>query len=145
MQQCTDESNFVGDYQAGKRHGWGTYTFPNGDRYMGQYQEDMPHGYGVYIFASGQTYEGEWQMGRKNGWCIYTVDSGEQWAGRPPITILLTAWMPLIGWLVWKECRHPLSPFPSLHLPAAVPLGGGGGGGGKRERERERVWEESQL
>ena len=103
MQQCTDESNFVGDYQAGKRHGWGTYTFPNGDRYMGQYREDLPHGYGVYIFASGQTYEGEWLMGRKNGWCIYTVDTGEQWAGQhkctSPSCCTDTRFVPGLAWM----------------------------------------------
>jgi hypothetical protein len=30
--QCTDESNFVGEYVRGKRHGVGIYSFPNGDK-----------------------------------------------------------------------------------------------------------------
>jgi len=32
--QCTDDSNYVGDYQRGKRHGYGVYSFPNGDQYL---------------------------------------------------------------------------------------------------------------
>ena len=82
MQQCSDDSNYVGDYRKGKRHGFGAYSFPNGDRYLGQCNSDMPHGYGVYMFASGQVYEGQWKFGRKHGWCVYTVETGEQWAGR---------------------------------------------------------------
>ena len=34
IQQCTDDSNYVGEYQRGKRHGQGIYCFPNGDRYQ---------------------------------------------------------------------------------------------------------------
>lgn len=32
MQQCSEGSNFVGDYVCGNREGVGAYTFPNGDR-----------------------------------------------------------------------------------------------------------------
>lgn len=74
--QCTDDSNYVGDYVAGKRHGHGVYSFPNGDRYLGEYEKDIPHGCGVYMFASGQKYEGHWHSGKKHGWCIYTVETG---------------------------------------------------------------------
>ncbi len=76
--QCTDDSNFVGDYLRGKRHGYGVYSFPNGDRYEGQYVEDLPHGHGTYHFASGQCYQGQWQQGKKHGWSVYTVDNGER-------------------------------------------------------------------
>lgn len=76
--QCTDDSNFVGDYLRGKRHGYGVYSFPNGDRYEGQYVEDLPHGHGTYHFASGQCYQGQWQQGKKHGWSVYTVDNGEK-------------------------------------------------------------------
>lgn len=40
--QCTDDSNYVGDYRRGKRHGYGVYSFPNGDQYMGEYEDDIP-------------------------------------------------------------------------------------------------------
>lgn len=39
--QCTDDSNYVGEYVKGKRHGMGVYSFPNGDTYEGQYQDDL--------------------------------------------------------------------------------------------------------
>lgn len=84
MQQCTDDSNFVGDYLYGKRHGYGIYNFPNGDRYYGEYVNDIPHGHGVYRFSNGQKYEGQWQGGKKHGFCVYTVETNgvwEKWAG----------------------------------------------------------------
>lgn len=40
--QCTDDSNYCGDYVHGKRHGYGVYSFPNGDQYEGEYEEDIP-------------------------------------------------------------------------------------------------------
>lgn len=40
--QCTDDSNYVGDYKKGKRHGFGVYSFPNGDQYLGEYEDDIP-------------------------------------------------------------------------------------------------------
>jgi len=40
--QCTDDSNYCGQYRRGKRHGYGVYNFPNGDRYMGEYDDDIP-------------------------------------------------------------------------------------------------------
>lgn len=43
--QCTDDSNYVGEYSAGKRHGHGVYSFPNGDQYLGEYCDDIPHGW----------------------------------------------------------------------------------------------------
>ena len=82
--QCTDDSNFVGDYLYGKRHGYGIYNFPNGDRYYGEYVNDIPHGHGVYRFSNGQKYEGQWQGGKKHGFCVYTVETNgvwEKWAG----------------------------------------------------------------
>lgn len=42
MQQCTDDSNYTGEYARGKRHGAGVYSFPNGDAYSGQYEHDLP-------------------------------------------------------------------------------------------------------
>lgn len=71
----------LGEYLAGKRHGYGVYCFPNGDRYVGEYERDIPHGYGVYTFTTGQKYEGQWKQGKKHGWCVYTIETGEIWAG----------------------------------------------------------------
>jgi hypothetical protein len=72
-----DDSNYIGDYQRGKRHGYGVYSFPNGDQYLGEYEDDIPTGYGVYVFGSGQKYEGRWEKGKKHGWSVYTVETGE--------------------------------------------------------------------
>ena len=49
--QCTDESNYVGDYTRGKRNGHGVYTFPNGDKYAGE--RDVRRGCGRTRVAYG--------------------------------------------------------------------------------------------
>jgi hypothetical protein len=41
--QCTDDSNYCGQYRRGKRHGYGVYSFPNGDKFLGEYVDDIPH------------------------------------------------------------------------------------------------------
>lgn len=67
MQQCTDGSNYVGQYKEAKREGYGVYTFHNGDCYLGTYKQDLPNGLGVYLFEKGQKYMGEWESGKKHG------------------------------------------------------------------------------
>jgi hypothetical protein len=107
--QCTDDSNYCGQYWRGKRHGLGVYSFANGDQYLGEYGDDIPHvswvgffyrvqrcssrtsrqhlmphetqGFGEYVFISGQRYQGCWEKGKKHGWSIYTVETGQRWAG----------------------------------------------------------------
>ncbi len=79
--QSTYSPPAAGDYKSGKRHGFGVYSFPNGDQFLGQCASDMPHGYGTYVYATGQVYEGQWLHGRKHGWCLYTVEAEEVWAG----------------------------------------------------------------
>ncbi len=41
--QCTDHSNYCGEYLRGKRHGYGVYTFPNGDKYAGEIPDAHTH------------------------------------------------------------------------------------------------------
>jgi len=41
------------------KHGKGTDFFANGDRYLGEYQYGKPHGSGTYTWNSGAQYEGQ--------------------------------------------------------------------------------------
>ena len=52
--QCTDDSNYVGEYARGKRHGYGVYSFPNGDQYTGEYEEDLPQVGGQVVAHQAQ-------------------------------------------------------------------------------------------
>lgn len=49
------------------RTGYGTYYYPNGDRYAGQFAYDQPHGKGTYYFADGDKFVGSFRNGKRTG------------------------------------------------------------------------------
>ncbi len=49
------------------RTGYGTYYYPNGDRYAGQFAYDQPHGKGTYYFADGDKFIGTFRNGKRTG------------------------------------------------------------------------------
>ena len=50
-----------------ERHGLGTYTFPDGEKYAGEYRFDKRHGHGAYTWPDGEEYIGEWEEDEMNG------------------------------------------------------------------------------
>lgn len=58
---------YEGDWAEDRREGFGTYYYQNGDRYEGQWFDDMPHGEGTLVLAGGDYYEGSWYCGKKHG------------------------------------------------------------------------------
>ena len=80
---------YIGQSFDGKRHGFGTYYYPNGDiyngewindkkqgkgeitiarsgdHYIGEFQNNYFHGNGKMTFKNGEIYEGEWENGKK--------------------------------------------------------------------------------
>ena len=57
-----------GEFARGKRHGQGTYTYPNGDAYTGRWANDLKNGQGVYTYAQMDVQkEGEWVDGQLQG------------------------------------------------------------------------------
>ena len=40
-------SGYEGEYLNGKKHGWGTFTWPNGELYVGEWKNDQMHGNGL--------------------------------------------------------------------------------------------------
>jgi hypothetical protein len=48
-------------------HGWGIYTYADGDYYEGEFRHGKPHGKGTYYHASGQKTEGYFHNGRYVG------------------------------------------------------------------------------
>ncbi len=58
---------YRGEVLMNLRTGYGTYYYPNGDRYVGQFAYDQPHGKGSYHFADGDTFVGTFRYGKRTG------------------------------------------------------------------------------
>mmetsp|Transcript_128412 Transcript_128412/g.235431 ORF Transcript_128412/g.235431 Transcript_128412/m.235431 type:complete len:84 (+) Transcript_128412:609-860(+) len=48
-----------------RRHGEGTYTWPDGRQYKGLWNKGKQHGVGAAIDAEGQRVEFEWSQGQR--------------------------------------------------------------------------------
>ncbi len=60
---------------------YGTYTWPNGDKYVGEYKNHKHNGQGTYTFADGIKYVGEFKDGKRNGQGTYTYADGDKYVG----------------------------------------------------------------
>ncbi|GAU97679.1 hypothetical protein RvY_08933 [Ramazzottius varieornatus] len=85
-QEEEDDAAFVGEYigernERKQRHGAGTTTLPNGDRYKGNYVRNLREGQGLYIFKGGARYEGLWRLGRKHGEGKFIYSDGSIYEG----------------------------------------------------------------
>ena len=74
-------AQYIGKWNRGKKHGSGTYFFPNGDKYEGNWKHGKQHGEGKYFFPKGDSFEGNWMEGNVHGRGIYTYPSGEKFLG----------------------------------------------------------------
>ena len=75
------EDVYQGNLRAGKSAGYGTYVWPNGDRYEGEWQDSRPHGRGVSIRSDGTRHEGEFRDGKARGQGILTWPGDGQYEG----------------------------------------------------------------
>ena len=66
-------------YQAGKRHGTGRYTWPNGDVYDGEWADGVQSGTGVKTYCNGDQYTGSWSNNKKHGKGTDTLVSGDRY------------------------------------------------------------------
>jgi hypothetical protein len=78
-------AEYRGGFRAGRKHGKGVKTWPNGDRYEGEFADDHKHGYGVYEWGKGQwegeRYDGSWDADRRHGHGIYSWPGGDVYSG----------------------------------------------------------------
>lgn len=76
---------YRGEFRAGKKHGRGVKTWPNGDRYEGTFVDDFKEGTGTYTWGrgpwEGERYEGAFYRDRRHGFGTYRYKSGDVYAG----------------------------------------------------------------
>ena len=77
-----DGDKFVGQWKDDSFHGQGTYTNENGDKYVGQWKDDMRHGHGTMTYADGEKYVGQWEDDKFHGQGTYTYENGNKYVGQ---------------------------------------------------------------
>ena len=76
-----NDGDYVGDMKNGKRHGFGTNTFVNGDMYIGDFKNNYYDGHGIMFWASGNKYKGQLKSGKHHGKGTFTYSSGDKYVG----------------------------------------------------------------
>lgn len=72
---------YTGGYAFGLRSGVGVYESASGDRYEGSYTENLRDGAGVMTYADGSRYEGAWCRGYRHGEGAYDFPNGDYYEG----------------------------------------------------------------
>ena len=68
-----EKGKYFGNFQHGKRHGEGIFTYPNKDVYSGMWKYGKKSGQGVYVYNdTGIKLMGEWTDGviKKGRWIL---------------------------------------------------------------------------
>ena len=78
-------AQYHGGFQAGRKHGKGTKTWPNGDRFSGEFVADAKEGYGSYEWGAGpwqgERYDGAFLADQRHGHGTYWWPSGDVYDG----------------------------------------------------------------
>jgi hypothetical protein len=78
-------AKYEGEFKAGRKHGKGVKTWPNGDRYEGEFADDRKEGQGVYTWGrgpwQGERYEGGYVADKRDGHGVYRWPSGDVYRG----------------------------------------------------------------
>ena len=59
------DSVYVGEVKDGERHGRGTLTLPDGEKYSGEFKDGKYDGRGTLTLPDGEEYVGEWKDGKE--------------------------------------------------------------------------------
>ncbi len=76
-----DGTVYEGEWEEGKRHGYGVWSRPDGTRYAGEWTDDRPHGEGTLTAPDGSMYSGHWKRGKKNGRGVLIYPDGQKRIG----------------------------------------------------------------
>jgi hypothetical protein len=63
-------------------NGYGTYVFPNGNKYMGDFKNGRPNGRGILYLANGSKYIGHWEDNWQQGEGKYIFSEGHEYFGQ---------------------------------------------------------------
>lgn len=63
-------------------NGYGTYVFPNGNKYMGDFRSGKPNGRGILFLANGSKYIGHWEDNWQQGEGKYIFSEGHEYFGQ---------------------------------------------------------------
>ncbi|MDB4109328.1 hypothetical protein N9558_02835, partial [Porticoccaceae bacterium] len=77
-----DGKKYVGLYKAGKYDGQGTFTWPDGKKYVGQWKDDKYDGQGTHTWPDGQKHVGQWKGGSRHGKGSHTRTDGSKYVGQ---------------------------------------------------------------
>lgn len=67
LMQFLPELGYTGTWENGKRNGYGTYVWEDGQKYIGEWKNDVRHGKGTVFFVNGESLSGIWENGKLNG------------------------------------------------------------------------------
>ena len=79
-----DGSKYVGEWQLGKMHGQGSYTYSKKYKkykYVGEWKEAKIDGYGTHTWSDGTKYVGMWKNRKANGRGVLTKPNGKSLEG----------------------------------------------------------------
>ena len=83
--QAKGAAEYRGEFRAGRKHGKGVKTWPNGDRYEGEFVADQKQGYGSYRWGKGpwegERYDGSFVADRRQGYGTYWWPIGDVYDG----------------------------------------------------------------
>lgn len=84
--EVTGNSSYRGDFLAGRKHGKGIKSMPNGDKYAGEFASDFRHGKGTYVWGektpwAGERFEGTYRQDQRHGSGVYTWATGDRYEG----------------------------------------------------------------
>jgi hypothetical protein len=74
-------NKYVGEYKDGNEHGQGTYIFRNGDKYVGEFKNNSYHGQGTFTRANGDKHVGEYRNGHAYGQGMWMFTDGSKYVG----------------------------------------------------------------
>ena len=70
--ECNSEGHYLGQTDPqGRRHGYGTQTYPDNSSYTGYWSEDKRHGFGRKLDLTGEVWDGMWVENEFTGWGRY--------------------------------------------------------------------------